>query len=148
MIKVGFIGVGTMGCPMATNIISKGNDLNFYDPYVQDDNITKLTDLGAIHCTSLKDLLIDRDYIITMLPNGNNVKEVCLSDNGLLKKVSLFDVYEGDKLPADKKSYALSFLFSDEEQTLTDKVVDKSILKIFTSLEQKLKVELRDGTLK
>ena len=70
------------------------------------------------------------------------------SDNGLLKKVSLFDVYEGDKLPADKKSYALSFLFSDEEQTLTDKVVDKSILKIFTSLEQKLKVELRDGTLK
>ena len=70
------------------------------------------------------------------------------SDNGLLKKVSLFDVYEGDKLPADKKSYALSFFFSDEEQTLTDMVVDKSILKIFTSLEQKLKVELRDGTLK
>ena len=70
------------------------------------------------------------------------------SDKSLLKKVSLFDVYEGDKLPSDKKSYALSFLFSDEEQTLTDKVVDKSILKIFTTLEQKLKVELRDGTLK
>ena len=69
-------------------------------------------------------------------------------DKSLLKKVSLFDVYEGDKLPSDKKSYALSFLFSDEEQTLTDKVVDKSILKIFTTLEQKLKVELRDGTLK
>ena len=86
MSKVGFIGVGTMGCPMATNIISKGNDLNFYDPYVQDDNIAKLTDIGAIHCTSLKDLLNDRDYIITMLPNGNNVKEVCLSDNGLLKQ--------------------------------------------------------------
>ena len=86
MSKVGFIGVGTMGCPMATNIISKGNDLNFYDPYVQDDSITKLTDIGAIHCTSLKDLLNDRDYIITMLPNGNIVKEVCLSDNGLLKQ--------------------------------------------------------------
>ena len=86
MSKVGFIGVGTMGCPMATNIISKGNDLNFYDPYVQDNNIAKLTDIGAIHCTSLKDLLNDRDYIITMLPNGNNVKEVCLSDNGLLKQ--------------------------------------------------------------
>ena len=86
MSKVGFIGVGTMGCPMATNIISKGNDLNFYDPYVQDDSITKLTDIGAIHCTSLRDLLNDRDYVITMLPNGNNVKEVCLSDNGLLKQ--------------------------------------------------------------
>ena len=38
MSKVGFIGVGTMGCPMAANIVSKGNgnvnDLTFYDPYV------------------------------------------------------------------------------------------------------------------
>ena len=42
MSKVGFIGVGTMGCPMATNIISKGNELSFYDPYVQDDNKAKL----------------------------------------------------------------------------------------------------------
>ena len=66
MSKVGFIGVGTMGCPMATNIISKGYDLNFYDPYVQDDSITKLSDIGAIHCTSLKDLLNDRDYIINV----------------------------------------------------------------------------------
>ena len=36
MSKVGFIGVGTMGFPMAANILSKGNDLSFYDPYVQD----------------------------------------------------------------------------------------------------------------
>ena len=32
MSKVGFIGVGTMGCPMAVNIVSKGHELNFYDP--------------------------------------------------------------------------------------------------------------------
>ena len=69
------------------------------------------------------------------------------SDKNFLKEVNLFDVYEGDKLPEDKKSYALSFIFRDEEKTLTDKVVDKSILKIFKSLEQQLKVELRDGTL-
>lgn len=69
------------------------------------------------------------------------------SDNNLLRQVNLFDVYEGDKLPSDKKSYALSFLFSDEEKTLTDQVVDKLILKIYTSLEQKFRVELRDGTL-
>ena len=69
------------------------------------------------------------------------------SDKNLLKEVSLFDVYEGDKLPEGKKSYALSFLFSDEEKTLTDKVVDKAILKIFKSLEHQLKAELRDGAL-
>ena len=69
------------------------------------------------------------------------------SDKNFLKEVNLFDVYEGDKLPEDKKSYALSFIFRDEEKTLTDKVVDKSILKIFKSLEHQLKVELRDGAL-
>jgi phenylalanyl-tRNA synthetase beta chain len=69
------------------------------------------------------------------------------TDKHLLKEVKLFDVYQGDKLPEGKKSYALSFVFRDEEKTLTDKVVDKAILKIFKSLEHQLKAELRDGTL-
>ena len=86
MSKVGFIGVGTMGCPMASNILSKGNELKFYDPYVHDENKSKLENLGAIYCTSIKDLLDDRDFVITMLPNGNNVKDVCLGEDGLLKQ--------------------------------------------------------------
>ena len=86
MSKVGFIGVGTMGCPMAANIISKGNDLNFYDPYVQDQNKSKLINLGGKYCSSIKELINDRDFIITMLPNGSNVKEVCLNDKGLIKQ--------------------------------------------------------------
>ena len=65
MSKVGFIGVGTMGCPMAANIISKGNDLNFYDPYVQDQNKSKLINLGGKYCSSIKELINDRDFIIT-----------------------------------------------------------------------------------
>lgn len=69
------------------------------------------------------------------------------SDKNLLKEVKLFDVYEGDKLAEGKKSYALSFVFRDETKTLTDKVVDKAILKIFKSLEHQLQVELREGTL-
>lgn len=69
------------------------------------------------------------------------------SDKILLKEVKLFDVYEGDKLAEGKKSYALSFVFRDETKTLTDKVVDKAILKIFKSLEHQLQVELREGTL-
>jgi phenylalanyl-tRNA synthetase beta chain len=69
------------------------------------------------------------------------------TDKNLLKEVSLFDVYQGDKVAEGKKSYALSFLFRDEEKTLTDKVVDKAILNIFKSLEHQLKAELRDGTL-
>jgi len=86
MSKVGFIGVGTMGCPMAANIVSKGNDLTFYDPYVLDDNKSHLESLGAKYCTSIKALLENRDFVITMLPNGNNVKDVCFNSDGLLKQ--------------------------------------------------------------
>jgi phenylalanyl-tRNA synthetase beta chain len=43
----------------------------------------------------------------------------------LLKKVSLFDVYEGEKLGADKKSYAVSFILQDESKTLADTEIDR-----------------------
>ena len=86
MSKVGFIGVGTMGFPMATNILSKGNDLSFYDPYVQDQNKSKLESLGGKYRTSIKNLLEDRDFIISMLPNSKNVKDVCLDNDGLLNQ--------------------------------------------------------------
>lgn len=86
MSKVGFIGVGTMGFPMAANILSKGNELSFYDPYVQDQNKLKLESLGGIYHTSIKNLLEDRDFIISMLPNGKIVKDVCLDNDGLLNQ--------------------------------------------------------------
>ena len=86
MSRVGFIGVGTMGFPMACNIISKGNDLKFYDPYVHKENKSKLENLGAQYSTSIKDLLDNSEFVITMLPNGNNVKDVCMGEDGLLKQ--------------------------------------------------------------
>ena len=47
------------------------------------------------------------------------------TEKKLLKEVSLFDVYEGKNLEAGKKSYAVSFLLQDENQTLNDKMIDK-----------------------
>ena len=103
MSKVGFIGVGTMGCPMASNIVTKGNDLKFYDPYVQDENRSKLENLGAQYCSSIKELLADSNFIITMLPNGNNVKDVCMGEEGLLKqsKKDYIHIDMSTILPAD-----------------------------------------------
>ena len=65
------------------------------------------------------------------------------SERKLLKKVSLFDVYEGKNLLADKKSYAVSFFLQDEEKTLNDKQIDAIMKKIQTNLEQKLGAQLR-----
>ena len=65
------------------------------------------------------------------------------TDNKILKSVNLFDVYEGDKLPAGKKSYALSFTMADETKTLTDKYIDKVMKKLMKSLADKAGAELR-----
>ena len=65
------------------------------------------------------------------------------SERKLLKKVSLFDVYEGKNLPAGKKSYAVSFYLQDETKTLNDKQIDAIMQKIRKNLESKLGASLR-----
>ncbi len=63
--------------------------------------------------------------------------------NKWLRNVDLFDVYEGDKLPSGKKSYAISLSFQDAEKTLTDKAIDKLMDKIVERVKQELQAELR-----
>lgn len=65
------------------------------------------------------------------------------TDKKILKNVDLFDVYEGDKLPEQKKSYALRFKFMDEKKTLTDKQVDKVMQKLQNQFETKFGATLR-----
>ena len=65
------------------------------------------------------------------------------SEKGLLKSVNLFDVYEGDKLPAGKKSYALSFIIQDENATLTDKQIEKIMEKLMKTYREKAGAEIR-----
>lgn len=54
----------------------------------------------------------------------------------MLKKVNLFDVYEGDKIESGKKSYALSFILQDENKTLTDKEIDKFMDRMVYVMEK------------
>ncbi|MBJ2175198.1 phenylalanine--tRNA ligase subunit beta [Aureibaculum sp. A20] len=65
------------------------------------------------------------------------------TDRKILKSVDLFDVYEGDKLPEGKKSYAVSFILQDDKQTLTDNQIDGVMNKLQQTFETKLKAELR-----
>lgn len=65
------------------------------------------------------------------------------TERKLVKQVQVFDVYEGDKLPEGKKSYALSFMLQDEEQTLTDKQIDAIMQKIIHNLAQSTGAEIR-----
>ena len=65
------------------------------------------------------------------------------SEKKLLKKVELFDVYQGKNLPAGKKSYAVNFILEDEERTLNDKQIEAIMQKIIKNLTNKLGAELR-----
>ncbi len=65
------------------------------------------------------------------------------SEKKLLKEVDLFDVYEGDKLPEGKKSYALSFVLQDENKTLEDKQIEKIMTKLQNSFEKQFEASLR-----
>ena len=65
------------------------------------------------------------------------------SEKKLLKKVELFDVYQGDKLPVGKKSYAVNFVLQDEQATLNDKKIDAIMSKLIANLKKQLGAELR-----
>ena len=57
--------------------------------------------------------------------------------------VTVFDVYEGDKLPEGKKSYAIGLTFQDPGKTLNDKAVEKSVGRIVHQLGERLNAQLR-----
>ncbi|MDE6556998.1 MAG: phenylalanine--tRNA ligase subunit beta [Duncaniella sp.] len=87
-----------------------------------------------------RDLALLIDNAITFDRIEHTVRE---SERRLLRDVTLFDVYEGDKLPAGKKSYAISITLQDDEKTLQDKQIDAVMQKIITNLTKKLNAELR-----
>jgi len=60
-----------------------------------------------------------------------------------LRSISLFDIFESEKIGAGKKSMAVSFTFMDEEKTLTDKEIDGMMNKIISSYEKELNAEIR-----
>jgi len=65
------------------------------------------------------------------------------TEKKLLKKVELFDVYEGKNLPEGKKSYAVNFILQDAEKTMNDKAIDAIMNKLITNLKKQLNCELR-----
>ena len=60
-----------------------------------------------------------------------------------IKKISLFDVYEGDKLPENKKQYALNFVLQHPDKTLTEEDINKIMSKLLSALERECGATLR-----
>lgn len=87
-----------------------------------------------------RDLALLVDDAVTF----EQLKQVAVkSERKLLKDINIFDVYKGDKLPAGKKSYALSFVLQDEEKTLNDKQIDSIIKKLMLNFEKETGATIR-----
>ena len=89
---------------------------------------------------------VRRDFSFLLNENVRfkDIEKISLGiDRKILKKVSLFDVYEGKNLEEGKKSYAVSYHFQDAEKTLKDEQVDGVMEKIRKELEVKLEAQLR-----
>lgn len=81
--KIGFIGLGIMGKPMAANLIKAGYELVVYD--IVPEKLTALVQAGAQAGASGKDVAAKSEIVITMLPNSPDVKEAVLGAGGVLE---------------------------------------------------------------
>ncbi|MHC4681112.1 MAG: 2-hydroxy-3-oxopropionate reductase [Planctomycetota bacterium] len=83
MKKIGFVGLGIMGKPMAMNLLKAGYSLTVYD--IVPEKIKELVTAGAKAGASSKDVAQQSEIVITMLPNSPEVKEAVLGPGGVLE---------------------------------------------------------------
>jgi 4-hydroxybutyrate dehydrogenase / sulfolactaldehyde 3-reductase len=88
---VGFIGLGTMGGPMARNLLQKGHQLIVMD--VQPAAVAALTALGATTVPTPRDVAAGSDIVITMLPDAPDVERVALGQNGIVEGIRRGAIY-------------------------------------------------------
>ena len=86
MAKVGFIGLGNMGLPMAENLIKMGHAVSGFD--INEDAGARLAAGGGTKVQSIAEACTDAEAVITMLPAGEHVREVYLGEGGVLAAVA------------------------------------------------------------
>lgn len=84
MARIGFIGLGNMGGPMAANLVKAGHAVNGFD--VMPDAVKRLAGAGGTAAKSAADAAADAEVIVTMLPAGAHVREIYLGDKGLIAR--------------------------------------------------------------
>jgi phenylalanyl-tRNA synthetase beta chain len=131
-----------------TNPLLKSFDVNqpvFYaELYL--DNMYKLAFKPVTYVESSKFPAVKRDLalLIDKQVTYSDLEKLAFeTERNFLKEVSLFDVYEGDKIPSGKKSYALSFTLQNDEATLTDNQITNTTNKLIKVFEEKLSATIR-----
>lgn len=86
----------------------------------------------------------DLSLVIDKAVSYDHVKSVAERAGGkMLRRIGVFDVYQGDKIDSGKKAYALSFYLQDQENTLTDKVIEKTMSKLIQAFQDQVGAIIR-----
>jgi len=91
MKRIGFIGLGVMGLPMASNLLKKGYVLTVYDVVTEKARI--LVERGAKLASSPRDAATDNDIVMTMLPSSPDVEQAFMGPDGILEGIREGAVY-------------------------------------------------------
>ena len=150
MKNIGFIGVGTMGLPMALNLVKNGHSLSFYDPFANSKTLEALVKVGAKHEDNIADLCRSIDFLISMLPVGKDVKEVTLGDNGIINQdntdliyIDMSTILPADSIEVSKQLQARNIqMFDAPVARLVNNAIDGTLLiMVGGSLQDFPKVE-------
>jgi phenylalanyl-tRNA synthetase beta chain len=139
--------LGEMGWISAATKKHFGIKQNVFVADLNWDAILKAVVMNKIVYQELpKTFAVRRDFSL-LLPKEARFADIAQiakkADNKILKEIGLFDVYEGKNLDANKKSYAVRFIFQDQEKTLQDQQIDGIMNRIREGLEKELGAELR-----
>ncbi len=139
--------IGTFGIISKKQLKAFDIDTEVYYAEINWNNLLKETEKHSVSFTEISKFpAVSRDLalLIDKQTTFAEIEKIARnSEKKLLKEVSLFDVYEGDKLPEGKKSYAVNFVLQDNDKTLNDKQIDAVMQKILHNLQKELGAQLR-----
>ena len=105
---------------------------------------TKKNRIAAEELSKFPEVKRDLALLVDKQVTFSSLRDVAFAtERKLLKSVSLFDVYEGDKLPEGKKSYALSFILEDKTRTLDDKTIERVMSNLTRQFEERCGAQVR-----
>ena len=118
MKKIGFIGLGIMGKPMARNLLKAGYDLVVYD--VRPEPLSQLQEDGAAVGTSSMDVASRAELVISMVPNSPEVEEVALGTEGIINGAKPGTIYVDMSSIAPLVAQHVASRLKEKEITMLD----------------------------
>ncbi|MCG7564172.1 3-hydroxyisobutyrate dehydrogenase [Pseudoalteromonas sp. McH1-42] len=82
MAKIGFIGLGNMGGPMAANLVKAGHQVTVFD--LSTEAVAHLVSLGAVAADKVSDVCSGADFVVSMLPASKHVRMIYTGEDGLI----------------------------------------------------------------